>query len=849
LQAERYGLTDVEQSIDLAGIVHINASATSKDGQDTAPLKAILHHLEKTYCGRTAYEFMHIPNQSERRWFAHRVESIPLNHQPSDEYRKTMLKLLSRSEVFDHFMQKKFAQVKRYGLEGAESMMVVLDRIFRDSSRAGLAEIVIGMPHRGRLNVLTDLLEFAPRAMFHKIKGHSEVPAEVEAMGDVLSHLATSPKLDYGNAEPLHVALLPNPSHLEAINPVAMGKARAKQADLLLDLTKQGTTASCSLGDKVMSIQLHGDAAFTGQGVVMESLGLSNLPHFTSGGSIHIIVNNQLGYTTPATNARSTIYTSDIGKMINAPIIHVNGDYPEEVAKAASIAYEYREKFRKDIVIDLITYRRWGHNELDEPGFTQPLMYENIRSRKSVPRMYEEKLVDEGVVTQEAVDQLRKEYADFLDGEIQASESYTPAFNGLTNKWQGLQFPKDMNVRVDTGVAEDILRSVGQASVNHPSDFTIHPRLQRYHIQTRLQKVQEGKRIDWATAEAFAFGSLLLEDYSVRICGQDVGRGTFSQRHAMLVCQRTERAHIPLNDIQPQQGMLEVANSSLSEFAVMGFEYGMSIENSKSLNIWEAQFGDFFNTAQVIIDAFIASGETKWLKQSGLTLLLPHGFDGAGPEHSSCRMERFLQMCDDPFYADVTDAVNVNMGIVNPTTPAQYFHLLRRQMKRDFRKPLVVVAPKTLLRLPAAVSLMEEMTPGTSFQPVLADETAPLDQVKRVVLVSGKLYYDLIKQRQTQQLEQQVAILRVEELCPFPRADIQQQLARYPQATQLVWCQEEPQNAGAYAFVAPRILPLLPPNLREMQYVGRKASAAPATGVSSVHKIEQATLLEDCFRL
>ncbi|KAF9896549.1 hypothetical protein BX616_007240, partial [Lobosporangium transversale] len=515
-------------------------------------------------------------------WFAHEVESYqkpPIT--PEDKNR--IFELLTRSEVFDHFMAKKFAQVKRY---------------------AGVTEVILGMPHRGRLNLLTDLMEYNPTALFHKVKGNSEFPAGIPATGDVLSHIANSPRLDYGQAEPIHVSMLHNPSHLEAVNPVAMGKARAKQMELITN-----SSPDCQLGDRVMCVQLHGDAAFTGQGVVMESLGLSNLPHFTSGGSVHIVVNNQIGYTTPAQNARSSVYSSDIGKMINAPVIHVNGDHPEEVVHAMRLAFEYRNKFRKDVILDLIAYRRWGHNELDEPAFTQPLMYDNIRARKSVPKLYEEKLLAENILTKAAIDDFRQSYFEKLEDDFSEIESYKPQADHLEHKWKGMTLPTETVSKMDTGVDTEKMRGIGRASVVTPEGFKIHPRLEKFHVKSRLDKLKDGQKLDWATAEAIAFGSLLMEGYDVRICGQDVGRGTFSQRHAMLVDQKTERVHIPLNTLSESQGHLEVANSSLSELAVLGFEAGMSYETPKMLNIWEAQFGDFFNSAQVTIDTYVSSAE------------------------------------------------------------------------------------------------------------------------------------------------------------------------------------------------------------------------------------------------
>ncbi|KAG0041429.1 hypothetical protein BGZ83_001822 [Gryganskiella cystojenkinii] len=845
LSPERYALTDRSKVYNLSGILHVNESKSSAQAKEEASLDAILAHLEKSYCGKIAYEFTHIPNASERRWFAHQVESYqkpPIT--PEDKER--IFELLTKSEVFDHFMGKKFAQVKRYGLEGAESMMVALDALFHTANKAGVTEVVLGMPHRGRLNLLTDLMQYNPTALFSKVKGNPEFPINLPASGDVLSHIANSPKIDYGEAQPIHVSMLHNPSHLEAVNPVAMGKARAKQMDLIA-----ASAPECQLGDKVMCVQLHGDAAFTGQGVVMESLGLSNLPHFSSGGSVHIVVNNQIGYTTPAQNARSSVYSSDIGKMINAPVIHVNGDHPEEVVHAMRIAFEYRNKFRKDVILDLIAYRRWGHNELDEPAFTQPLMYNNIRARKSVPKLYEEKLMAEDVLSKGAIDEFRQDYFEKLEDDFSEIDSFKPEADHLEGKWADMILPTETVSRIETGIAQEQMHEIGKASVTAPGDFEIHPRLSKFHVQSRLNKLKDGQKIDWATAEAIAFGSLLKEGYDVRICGQDVGRGTFSQRHAMLVDQKTERVHIPLNAMSESQGHLEVANSSLSELAVLAFETGMSYETPKMLNIWEAQFGDFFNSAQVTIDTYVSSAETKWLRQSGLVMLLPHGYDGAGPEHSTCRIERWLQMTNDAF--DVTDPsikANTNMHVVNPTTPAQYFHLLRRQMKRNFRKPLIVVGPKTLLRLPTAVSTLDEMAPGTTFEPILGDDQTEKNPgaVEKVLFVSGKLYYDLIKERQTKGAEDKVAIVRVEELSPFPKDGLKQQIETYSEAKDFTWIQEEPQNGGAYSFMEPRIRQLLPEKMA-LNYIGRDASAAPATGIAVVHRKESADILAKAFRL
>ncbi|KAH9959953.1 dehydrogenase E1 and transketolase domain-containing protein 1 [Russula dissimulans] len=777
---------------------------------------------------------MHSPSKTERLWFSHILESRTPSL-PDVSQKKRIHELIAQSETFDQFLQLKFPNLKRYGLEGGESMIPALDTLFSHATRAGVQHIVLAMPHRGRLNLLTGLLQMSPASLFHKIKGGYEIPEELGVAGDVISHLVASPTLNYKGAD-VKVSLLPNPSHLEAVSPVALGKARAKQYSLL-----NSSPEDCMLGDKVMCVQLHGDASFTGQGVVMETLGLSNLPHFTSGGSVHIVVNNNIGYTTPASSARSSLYCSDIGKMINAPVLHVNGDHPEDVERAVDVAFRYRHHFRKDIIIDLLVYRRWGHNELDEPAFTQPSMYEKIRSRKSVPALYEEQLISDNIITPADAQAVRVAARARLDAELSQADQYTPSMQMLQGHWNGIVWPADETAERDpsTGVAYHVLEKVGRASVTVPSGFEFHPRLQR-HVKNRLLTIEKGEGLDWATAEAMAFGSLMLEGCDIRISGQDVGRGTFSQRHAMLVDQKTESVVVPLNTAFASLGKLELANSSLSELAVLGFEYGMSWEKPNLLPIWEAQFGDFFNGAQVIIDTFISSAETKWLKQSGIVLLLPHGLDGAGPEHSSSRIERMLQLTNDPFEPTRTYA-NVNMHVTFPTTPAQYFHLLRRQIKRNFRKPLIVAAPKGLLRLSVACSSLSELEEPHTFQPVLRDPMVSARQAERVILVSGKLYYDLVKEREVRGLCERVAVVRVEELCPFPFDALREVLSG---ARDVRWVQEEPENQGAWMHVSPRAARVLE---KPLVYHGRREDAVPAPGVGKLYRVQQEVVIKGAF--
>lgn len=854
LDPTRYGLRDGNKEFPIDGIVWANPAGPNLTSDETWPLERIISHLRSVYVGKIAYEYMHSHSKTERLWFSHVLESSaisPKNVRNPEEKRR-MWELMTRSEVFDQFLQLKFPNLKRYGLEGGESMLPALDTLFSVASRAGVEHIIMAMPHRGRLNLLTDLLKLSPSALFHKIKGGSEIPEELGYSGDVISHLVANPDLRYGSpSRPLRVSLLPNPSHLEAVDPVALGKTRAKQFAMLKD-----ADPGCKLGDKVMCVQLHGDASFAGQGVVMESLGLSNLPHFTSGGSVHLVVNNNIGYTTPASAARSSLYCSDVGKMINCPVLHVNGDHPEDVSRALDTAFQYRNAFRKDIIVDLLVYRRWGHNELDEPAFTQPLMYQNIRTRKSVPVLYEDKLVNEEVITSEDIASLRSTYKAHLESELAKSESYSPSLSPLEGEWKDMVLPvsADANPNPETGVSIDTLKRVGKASVEVPDGFEIHPRLKR-HINARVKSIESGSGIDWATAEAMAFGSLLLDGYDVRISGQDVGRGTFSQRHAMFVDQSTEDVTVPLNSRLDSEGKLELANSSLSEMAVLGFEYGMSWETPKLLSIWEAQFGDFFNGAQVIFDTFISSGETKWLAQSGLVVLLPHGLDGAGPEHSSMRIERMLQLTNDSAkYNEGESTRKINMHVVFPTTPAQYFHLLRRQMLRNYRRPLIVAAPKALLRLPTATSSLSELESGATFKPVLDDSSINSPSTaERIILHSGKIYYELLKERTSRGLDDsnKVALVRIEELSPFPFSDVLKILEKYDNVKEVYWLQEEPKNQGAWTHVGPRINNVLEKldrdGLKQVYYTGRDEDAVPAVGVGKVYKKQQSSVISSAF--
>uniref|UniRef100_UPI0037E750CE 2-oxoadipate dehydrogenase complex component E1 n=1 Tax=Semicossyphus pulcher TaxID=241346 RepID=UPI0037E750CE len=818
----------------------LNTSGLRNFGKAEASVEEVQAYLKEVYCGHLSVETSQLSSLEEKEWLADRFEELKKNSFSIEE-RRQLAKIMLESQEFDHFLATKFATVKRYGGEGAESMMGFFHELFYQFAHSGVTDIIIGMPHRGRLNLLTGLLKFPPELMFRKMRGLSEFPDTSPAIGDVLSHLTSSVQLDFGAAHPLHVTMLPNPSHLEAINPVAQGKARARQ-----QLRREGDYSpedNAQPGDQVVCLQVHGDGSFTGQGIVPETLTISNLPHYRVGGSIHLIVNNQVGYTTPSERARSSLYCSDVGKMVNCAVIHVNGDDAEEVLRATRLAVEYQRLFRKDVILDLICYRQWGHNELDEPFFTNPAMYKIIRSRKSVPDSYSDQLISEGLMTEAERDQIKSTYYGALNDKLSNMTLYSPPPTNLQGRWGDLVEPQTRVTTWDTGVPVPLLQFVGAKSVDIPEEIQLHSHLGKTHVQARLQKLEDGTKLDWSTAEALAFGSLLSQGFDIRISGQDVGRGTFSQRHAMVVCQETNDMYIPLNHISPQQtGFLEVCNSPLSEEAVLGFEYGMSIAQPKLLPIWEAQFGDFFNGAQIIFDTFLSGGEAKWLLQCGMVILLPHGYDGAGPEHSSCRMERFLQMCDSN--VEGVDSDSVNMAIVNPTTPAQYFHLLRRQMIRNFRKPLIVVGPKTLLRFSGAVSSLAELAPGTSFRPVLGDSSATAESVQKVVLCSGKHYYALLKQREASAANQNTALIRVEELCPFPLEALQQELKKYPNAKEFVWSQEEPQNMGPWSFVAPRFEKQLACKLR---LVSRPALPAPAVGIGTLHHQQQESILTATF--
>uniref|UniRef100_A0A9L0TMT4 2-oxoadipate dehydrogenase complex component E1 n=1 Tax=Equus caballus TaxID=9796 RepID=A0A9L0TMT4_HORSE len=743
-----------------------NTTGLLNMGKDEASLKEILAYLNQIYCGQISIETSQLQSQEEKDWFAKRFEELKKETFTTEE-RKHLSKLMLESQEFDHFLATKFATVKRYGGEGAESMMGFFHELLKRSAYDGITDVIIGMPHRGRLNLLTGLLQLPPELMFRKMRGLSEFPENISATGDVLSHLTSSVDLDFGAHRPLHVTMLPNPSHLEAVNPVAVGKTRGRQQSR--QDGDYSPDSSAQPGDKVICLQVHGDASFCGQGIVPETFTLSNLPHFRIGGSVHLIVNNQLGYTTPAERGRSSLYCSDIGKLVGCAIVHVNGDSPEEVVRATRLAFEYQRRFRKDVIVDLLCYRQWGHNELDEPFFTNPVMYKIIRARKSIPDTYAEHLIASGLMTQEEVSEIKASYYAKLNDHLTNTAHYSPPATNLQAHWQGLVQPEACITTWNTGVPLDLLRFIGGKSVEVPEELQMHSHLLKVYAQ--------------------------------------------------------------------------VSNSPLSEEAVLGFEYGMSIESPKLLPLWEAQFGDFFNGAQIIFDTFISGGEAKWLLQSGIVILLPHGYDGAGPEHSSCRIERFLQMCDSR--EEGVDGDTVNMFVVHPTTPAQYFHLLRRQMVRNFRKPLIVASPKMLLRFPAAVSTLQEMAPGTTFKPVIGDSSVDPKNVKSLVFCCGKHFYALLKQRESLGAKKHdFAIIRIEELCPFPLDSLQQEMSKYNHVKDFIWSQEEPQNMGPWFFVSPRFEKQLACKLR---LVSRPPLPAPAVGIGAVHLQQHEDVLTKTF--
>ncbi|MDB5522649.1 MAG: sucA [Rhizobium sp.] len=815
-------------------------------GLEYATVREMLEILERTYCSTLGFEFMHISDPEAKQWLQERIEGPDKGVEFTPNGKKAILSKLIEAEGFEQFIDVKYKGTKRFGIDGGESLIPAMEQIIKRGGQDGLQEVVVGMAHRGRLNVLTNVMHKPHRAVFHEFKGGSYAPDDVEGSGDVKYHLGASSDREF-DGNKVHLSLTANPSHLEIVDPVVMGKARAKQDQLATQW--DGDVIPLKERAKVMPLLLHGDAAFAGQGVIAEILGLSGLRGHRVAGTMHIIINNQIGFTTNPAFSRSSPYPSDVAKMIEAPIFHVNGDDPEAVVYAAKIATEFRMKFYKPVVIDMFCYRRFGHNEGDEPSFTQPKMYKVIRSHKTVVQLYGERLIAEGLITQGELEKMKADWRAHLEQEFEAGQAYKPnKADWLDGVWSGLRTADnaDEQRRGKTAVPMKSLKEIGKKLSEIPEGFKAHKTIQRF-MENRSQMVQTGEGLDWATAEAFAFGSLCLDGHKIRLSGQDCERGTFSQRHSVLYDQETEDRYIPLANLSPTQARFEVINSMLSEEAVLGFEYGYSLARPNALTLWEAQFGDFANGAQVVFDQFISSGERKWLRMSGLVCLLPHGYEGQGPEHSSARLERFLQMCAED-----------NMQVANCTTPANYFHILRRQMKRDFRKPLILMTPKSLLRHKRAVSSLSELAGESSFHRLLWDDAEVIKdgpiklqkdaKIRRVVMCTGKVYFDLLEEREKRGIDD-VYLLRVEQLYPFPAKALINELSRFRHA-EMVWCQEEPKNMGAWSFIDPYlewVLAHIDAKYQRVRYTGRPAAASTATGLMSKHLAQLAAFLEDAL--
>ncbi|MGB8364022.1 MAG: 2-oxoglutarate dehydrogenase E1 component [Rhizomicrobium sp.] len=807
-------------------------------GLETATPRQMVDMLKRTYCGRIGYEFMHINDPEQKDWLQRRIEGPDKEIVFTKEGKRAILNKLIEAEGFEKFCAVRFVGTKRFGVDGGEALVPALEQIIKRGGQLGVKEIVLGMAHRGRLNVLANVMAKPYRQIFHEFQGGSAKPSEVQGSGDVKYHLGASSDREFDN-HVVHLSLTANPSHLEAADPVVLGKARAKQYQ------QNDTLARAS----VLPLLLHGDAAFAGQGVVAECFAMSGTKGFRTGGTIHFVINNQIGFTTSPSYARSSPYPSDVALMVQAPIFHVNGDDPEAVVHCARIATEFRQLFHKDVVIDMFCYRRFGHNEADEPSFTQPLMYRAIKEQPTTLELYAAKLVAEGTASEDDVRTMIAEFNKRLDEEFEASKGHLPnRADWLDGRWSGFAVAPEGDRRGQTAAPAETLQQVGRALTTLPSDFNAHRTIAR-QLHAKAQMLETGNGIDWATAEALAFGSLLDEGYPVRLSGQDSGRGTFSQRHCVLVDQDSERRYVPLNHIRDGQAEFEVVDSLLSEFAVLGFEYGYSTAEPRALVLWEAQFGDFANGAQVIIDQFIASGEMKWLRMCGLVMLLPHGYEGQGPEHSSARLERYLQLC-----------AQDNIQVAYCTTPANYFHVLRRQVHRPFRKPLILMTPKSLLRHRRCTSFLSDLLPGSSFHRVFYDQAevvpgattvklAPDHMIKRVILCTGKVYFDLMEEREKRN-ETRIQMLRIEQLYPFPEAALAQELRRFPKA-EIIWCQEEPKNQGAWTFIAPHI----EETIAELggkwvpRYVGRPEYASTAAGLMSQHNAELQAFLDEALTL
>ena len=826
LKPETYGFSknDYNKKIFLDGVL----------GLQSASLKEIIEIAKKTYCQKIGYEFMHMGDPEEKKWIRDRIEGKEKGINFTENGKKAILNKLVEAEGFEKFLHVKFVGTKRFGLDGGESLIPALEQIIKRGGHLGVKEVKIGMPHRGRLNVLANMMQKPFKAIFKEFFGE-KINSKKDFEGDVKYHLGASANREFdGNL--VHISLTDNPSHLEAVNPVVLGQVRAKQ---FFHKDKERK--------KVIPVLIHGDAAFAGQGVVAECFAMSGVPGHNIGGTIHIIVNNQIGFTTAPRFARSSPYPSDLAKMVQAPIFHVNGDDPESVVHCAKIATEFRQKFNRDVVIDMVCYRRFGHNEGDEPSFTQPLMYKKIRSHSTTLQIYAKKLIKDGLIPNTYLDLKKKEFRNFLDKEFSGAKDYKIKMKWFDGVWSRFKPEIGQDRRGVTGVEKNDLISIGKKITEVPKNFNIHKTLSKI-FENKRKMFTDKQPIDWSTAETLAFGTLLKEGFSVRLSGQDSGRGTFSQRHSVLRNQDNHDRFIPLHHISKEQKNFEVIDSILSELGVLGFEFGYSLSEPETLVLWEAQFGDFSNGAQVVIDQFIASGESKWSRASGLVMLLPHGYEGQGPEHSSARLERFLQLCSQE-----------NLQVVNCTTPANYFHALRRQMHRDFRKPLIVMTPKSLLRHKKCVSNLEDFTKKNSFHRILEDHAYLKDnksiqlkkdkKIKKVVMCSGKIYFDLFEAREKAK-DDKTVFIRIEQLYPFPVKQLGKQLRRYENA-RFFWCQEEPMNMGAWntaRHYIDRTLEIIQVKGEKVNYIGRNAAASTATGNLNKHLAEQKKILEKVIK-
>ena len=827
LKPENYGFTkkDFNRKIFLDGVL----------GLQYADLNQILSILKKTYCSNIGYEFMHMGDPDEKSWIRDRIEGPEKNITFTKNGKKAILNKIIQAEGFEKYLHVKFVGTKRFGLDGGESLIPALEQIIKRGGNLGAKEIKIGMPHRGRLNVLANVMGKPFKAIFSEFFG-KEVGSIKDFEGDVKYHLGASSNREFdGNS--VHISLTDNPSHLEAVNPVVLGQVRAKQ---FFHKDKERK--------KVIPVLMHGDAAFAGQGIVAECFAMSGLPGHNIGGTIHIIVNNQIGFTTAPRFARSSPYPSDVAKIAQAPIFHVNGDDPEAVVHCAKIATEYRQKFNRDVVIDMVCYRRFGHNEGDEPSFTQPIMYKKIKAHPTTLSIYGKKLSQEGLTSENELQKEKINFKSFLEKEFESSKNYKSELKWFEGAWSRFKPGLGKDKRGVSGVDKNKLIEIGKKISSIPKNFEVHKTLKKI-FDLRSQTIKDGKSIDWSTAESLAFGTLLTEGFSVRLSGQDSGRGTFSQRHAVLRNQENHERYIPLNNISMGQKNFEIIDSLLSELAVLGFEFGYSLSEPETLVLWEAQFGDFANGAQIIIDQFISSGESKWGRASGLVMLLPHGYEGQGPEHSSARLERFLQLC-----------AGENIQIVNCTTPSNYFHVLRRQMHREFRKPLIIMTPKSLLRHKRCVSNILEFSKKSTFHRVLEDDAYSKinnllelkkrdDQIEKVVMCSGKIYYDLIEAREKYK-NKKVTFIRLEQLYPFPAKTLANILKRYSKA-EFIWCQEEPMNMGAWNTVRnyiDRTLEMVNFGDKSVKFVGRKAASTTATGNFNKHLAQQNKILEKILK-